>query len=118
MVVEALAGELVSRLGLADCDFEYGPLVEDGPYVARDGSLVNFDPRSSDRPLAEIDLPVWAGTQAVGRYRMHLSSGSPPSPDRLLAAVGIAEQAGAALAAGPPIAPPAPPRPRRLRLVR
>ncbi len=117
MVVEALAGELASRLDLADCDFEYGPVPEDRPYVTRDGHLVNFDPRSSDGPSLEIDVPVWAGAQAVGRYRMYLSSPSPPSPDRLLTAVGIAEQAGAALAAGPPT--PSPPgRPRRLRLVR
>lgn len=118
MVVGALAGELASRLGLADCDFEYGPLADDRPYVARDGSLVNFDPHSSDGPLVEIDLPVWAGTQAVGRYRMYLSSASPPSSDRLLAAVGIAEQAGAALAAGPHAMALSPGRPRRLRLVR
>jgi hypothetical protein len=118
MVVEALAGELVSRLGLADCDFEYGPLVDDRPYVGRDGSLVNFETRSSDGSWAEIDLPVWAGTEVVGRYRMYLSSGSPPSTDRLLAAVGIAEQAGAALAAGPPVPQPTPARTRRLRLVR
>ena len=123
MVVEALAGELVSRLGLADCNFEYGPAVADRPYVARDGSLVNFDAVSSDRSFGEIDLPVWAKTEAVGRYRLHLSSASPPSSDRLLAAVGIAEQAGAALAASPPSPPPPPPPPptgrsRRLRLVR
>jgi hypothetical protein len=118
MVVEALAGELVSRLGLADCDFEYGPAAADRPYVARDGSLVNFDAASSGCYFAEIDLPVWAKTEAVGRYRLHLSSGSPPSSERLLAAVGIAEQAGAALAASPPFPAPKAGRSRRLRLVR
>jgi Domain of unknown function (DUF4118) len=118
MVVEALAGELVSRLGLVDCDFEHGPPVADRPYVTRDGSLVSFDGASSDCSLTEIDLPVWVGTEVAGRYRMQLSSGSPPSHDRLIAAVGIAEQAGAALAASPPFPPPGPGRPRRLRLVR
>jgi hypothetical protein len=118
MVVEALAGELVSRLGLADCDFEYGPAVADRPYVARDGTLVNFDAASSDCSLDEIDLPVWAKSEAVGRYRLHLAPGAPPSSDRLLAAVGIAEQAGAALATSRPPPPLAPGRSRRLRLVR
>ena len=35
MVVQALAGELVSRLRLADCEFEYGALVPGRAYVAR-----------------------------------------------------------------------------------
>lgn len=118
MVVEALAGELVTRLGLADCDFEYGPPVAARPYVARDANLVNSDLAPSDCSLAEIDLPVWIGTEVVGRYHMKLLSGSIPSAERLVAAVGIAEQAGAALAASAPLEPPAPRRPRSLRLVR
>jgi len=118
MVVEALAGELVSRLGLADCDFEYGPPPAGRPYLARDGSLVNFAGAADGPSVSEIDLPVWAGPEVVGRYHLHLSSGSPPSPDRLLAAVGLAEQAGAALAASSSLPPPPPGRARRLRLVR
>lgn len=118
IVVQALAGELVCRLGLVDCDFEYSPPAADRPYVARDGSLVNFDAPANGCALVEVDLPVWAGTEAVGRYRLQLSPGTPPSPDRLLVAVGIAEQAGAALAASPLSSPPAPVRPRRLRIVR
>jgi Domain of unknown function (DUF4118) len=117
MVVGALAGELVSRVGLADCEFEYGPPLGDRPCIARDGSLVYVGGLVHEYLAAEVDLPVWAGTDVVGRYRLSLAPGSPPTSDRLQAAVGIAEQAGAALAASRPPAEP-PVRPRRLRLLR
>jgi hypothetical protein len=117
-VVPALARELVARLDLADCRFEVGPLSGERPYVARDGSLVGFTGRPPDARIVEMDLPVWTGHQIVGCYRMSLASGTRPDRDRLVAAVGIAEQAGAAFAASRPDGPEGPPRPRRLRLVR
>jgi hypothetical protein len=118
MVVEALGGELISRLGLNDCEFEEALPTGDRPYVARDGSLVHLDGQTHGPSMREIDLPVWAGAEVVGHYRLYLSSGPLPSRDRLLAAVGIAEQAGAALAASHPRPSPAPLRSRRLRLLR
>jgi Domain of unknown function (DUF4118) len=120
MVVEALAGELVTRLGLADCEFLYGPPTGDSPCIARDGSLIDLGPRVVQAPVTEIDLPVWAGAEVVGRYRLSLGQGPLPARDRLLAAVGIAEQAGAALAASNSSLSPAPgpSRPRRLHLLR
>lgn len=130
LVVAALAGELASRLALADCQFEHGPPTGDRPCVARDGRLVDLGdglradgrrPEVGDRlreaPITTIDLPVWTGMEVVGRYRMTLRPGPAPDHERLVAAVGIAEQAGAALARSWP-RPPAPNRPRRLRLVR
>lgn len=118
MVVEALGGELVSRLGLNDCEFKHSLPTGDCPYVARDGSLVHPDGQPEGPLMREIDLPVWAGSDLVGHYRLYLSSGPPPSPDRLLVAVGIAEQAGAALAGSHSPPPPVPLPPRRLRLLR
>lgn len=130
LVVAALAGELASRLALADCQFERGPPTGDRPCVARDGRLVDLGDglredgrradlgdRLGDAPINAIDLPVWRGVEVVGRYRMTLRPGPPPDHERLVAAVGIAEQAGAALAGSWP-RPPASDRPRRLRLVR
>jgi hypothetical protein len=117
MVVGALAGELVARLSLADCQFEFGPLTGERPYITRDGGLVDARGRQPTGRLTEIDLPVWAGRELAGRYRMTLRDGMSPGPDRLLAAAGIAEQAGAALAGGRPAPFPAPSRPRRLRVV-
>jgi hypothetical protein len=118
VVVGALAGELVARLGLVDCEFAYGAPGGDRPCVARDGSLVQLDGELPTGPVTEIDLPVWTGTDVIGRYRMTLGPGPLPSPDRLLTAVGIAEQAGAALAGQRPDPPSGGPRLRRLRLVR
>jgi hypothetical protein len=117
MVVAALAGELVSRLDLADCQFELGRPVGDRPYVARDGELVSPGPASPESGLTEVDLPVWAGKDIVGRFRLALRPGALPGRERLLAAVGIADQAGAALAAGRQPTP-APSTQRWLRLVR
>lgn len=119
LVVSALAGELASRIGVADCDFQYGPPPGDRPCVARDGTLVSLGAPVGSSAATEIDLPVWAGTDVVGCFRLQLASSSPPSADRLLAAVGIAEQAGAALATRrlSPENPP-PGRSRQLRLLR
>ena len=118
MVVEALAGELVSRLALNDCEFVHGLPPGDRPYIGRDGRVVPPDGRPRDQTAGQIDLPVWTGSEVAGYYRLYLAAGPPPSPDRLLAAVGIAEQAGAALSASHAAPPTMPARPRRLRLLR
>jgi hypothetical protein len=117
MVVTALAGELVSRLDLLDCEFRYGLPGGDRPYIARDGSIIAVVGGDTDHGLAELDLPVWTGDEMRGYYRMTLGSPTTPPRHRLLAAVGIGEQAGAALA-GQLVDPLPGPRPRRLRLVR
>jgi hypothetical protein len=118
VVVGALAGELTARLGLEDCEFDHGPPSGDHPCVARNGSLIFPDGGRRELSAAEIDLPVWAGLEVVGCYRLSLPSGVLPTADRLLAAVGIAEQAGAALvAARPPVLLPQSRSPR-LRILR
>jgi hypothetical protein len=117
MVVAALAGELTTRLGLVDCHFGYGAPIGDRPLVARDGQLVHPGQPQSSPSVEEIDLPVWVGSEVVGRFRLTLRAGVLPDRERLLAAVGIAEQAGAALA-GRHDRTPTPTPPRRLRLVR
>jgi K+-sensing histidine kinase KdpD len=117
VVVRALAGELQSRLDLADCEFEYGPPSGARLCVSRDAQLVQLSEAAPVSSASEVDLPVWLGTSVVGRYRLTLSS-SRPSRDRLLAAVGIAEQAGAALAGSHPDPLPRGGGSRRLRRVR
>jgi hypothetical protein len=118
VVVAALGGELVSRLGLADCRFEYGPLTGERPYVNRDGLLVDSGERPREGLPAGIDLPVWAGRRLAGHYLMTLRGDTLPDHDRLVAALGIAEQAGAALAGRVPELSLAAARPRWLRPVR
>ncbi len=56
LIAGALAGELMGRLNLADCQFELGLLPGDQPYVALDGSLVNVDGRRPTGRLAAVDL--------------------------------------------------------------
>jgi hypothetical protein len=122
LVVSALAGELVTRLDLGDCEFVYGPLDADRAYVTREGTVIGHsDAAEAGRsaPLV-LNLPVWTGDTIRGYYRLTFKSPAVPPSDRLLVAVGISEQAGAALATQlvdpGPAAPAA--RPRRLRLVR
>ena len=114
LVIGALAGELIGRLDLADCRFVPAPPAGDHPTVTRDGRLE----RSGAGDLFVVDLPVWSGNAVVGRFEMEPAAGRSLPADRLLTAVGIAEQAGAALAAAPPAEPLRPVRGRRLRLVR
>jgi hypothetical protein len=111
VIVGALAGELTTTLGLLDCEFEAGPPAGERPVVRRDGTLSH-----SGSAIDTVDLPVWTGQTVIGRYRLVFPSGQMPDRDRLLTAVAIADQAGAALAALQP-APEQPP-PRRLRLIR
>jgi hypothetical protein len=118
VVVGALAGELTARLGLEDCEFDHEPPSGDHPCVARNGRLVFPDGRRREPSAGEIDLPVWAGLEVVGRYRLSLAPGALPTAERWLTAVGIAEQAGAALVASRPPALPPQSRPPRLRILR
>ncbi|HUE58362.1 MAG TPA: DUF4118 domain-containing protein [Acidimicrobiales bacterium] len=115
VVVRALAGELQSLLGLEDCEFEFGPPSGKRLCVSRDGTLVRIGPEADgDR---EVDLPVWLGGEVVGCYRMTTGLVA-PTKDRLAVALGIAEQAGAALAGCQPDPTTGTGRRRRMHLVR
>ncbi|HEX6392375.1 MAG TPA: DUF4118 domain-containing protein [Acidimicrobiales bacterium] len=116
VVVRALAGELQELLHLEDCEFEFGPPSGKRLCVSREASLIALGPKVT--ATRDIDLPVWLGSEVVGRYRMTVS-GDPPSRDRLAVALGLADQAGAALAGSQPDpSPGGPTRRRRMHLVR
>ena len=115
MVVGALAGELQSLLGLQDCEFEFGPPTGRRLCVSLDGALVRIGPEIAGTP--EIDLPVWVGGEVAGCYRM-IPGPVAPSKQRLKVALGVAEQAGAALAGSQPDPPAGGTRRRRMHLVR
>lgn len=121
VIVRALAGELQAQLGLTDCEFEFGPPTGSRRCVSRDGRIVQLGTGPMLAFPAELDLPVWLGSDVVGRYSMTLGGTSLPSPDRLQVAAGIADQAGAALAGcrpDPQPDPPPGPSARRLHPVR
>ena len=50
-------------------------------------------------PTQNVDLPVRSGGWLLGHFLLTPTPGKPVSPDRLLVAVAIADQVGAALAA-------------------
>ena len=50
-------------------------------------------------PTQSVDLPVRSGGWLLGHFLLTPTPGKPVSPDRLLVAVTIADQVGAALAA-------------------
>ena len=117
MVVEALAGELVSRLALNDCEFADGPPPGDRPYVGRDGRVVPPETRPPAGAGGQIDLPVWAGSQVVGYYRLYVSPGPPPprtgcwrqlgSRSRRGPLCGVARHPSSVACKHPPVAPAA-----------
>lgn len=118
LVIEALATELASGLSLSDCAFEPGPPEGDVAFVGRDATVVRLDGTAAAHHRDLLDLPVWSSGEIVGRFRMVLRPGTALGPAQLQLAVGIADQAGAALHGQ---MPPGGGRPRRgggLRLVR
>lgn len=116
LVIEALATELSSGLSLRQCSFESGPPNGDVPFVGRDATIVRLDNASPGEPEDSLDLPVWSSGEIIGRFRMVLGPRTTLGVAQLQLAVGIADQAGAALHG---LGPPSPdPRRAALRLVR
>ena len=71
-------------------------------------------------PLRAAELAVWGQGERLGYYVLEFAPGPPPERDRLLVAVTLADQVGAAfMAQAPPTLPPEPaPPPSGLRVVR
>lgn len=104
-VVLATASELTHLLGLVDCRYVTGertgpPL----PTVVRDGSTWwGPTPWRTERwgfPSEGVAVPVLANGREVGRFVLSTPVGLPITPDQLLKAVALADQAGAAMVAG------------------
>lgn len=116
LVLEALISELTSGLSLVECTFEIGPPSGEAPFVGRDGTIVRLDDSASPEVEGPLDLPVWSSGEIVGHFRMVRSPDTVLEVPQLQLAIGIADQAGAAMLAH---IPPAGKPPRRgLRLVK
>ena len=110
-VLLATASELTHLLHLVDCRYELGPTDPDGPVLAvveRDGT-VKWGPTlwETDRwgmPRDGVTIPIWANGQRRGRFLLRGPIGLPYSLDVLSRAVGLVDQAGAALASRPAVA--------------
>jgi len=108
-------------LGLADCTFETEPSDPARSTLRRDGTLVGPRLPSPVVPVSAAELPVWGQGERLGSYVLEFAAGPAPERDRLLVAVTLADQVGAAfMAQAPPTLPPDPsePPPTSLRVVR
>jgi hypothetical protein len=120
MVIQSVAGEIARLLGLSNCTFE-----TEGPDPAhstlrRDGTLVGPLVPSAVAPTGAAELPVWGQGERLGYYVLEFAPGPLPERERLLVAVTLADQVGAAfMAQAPPALPTDPePPPTSLRVVR
>jgi K+-sensing histidine kinase KdpD len=104
-VVMTVAVQLAQALDLADCRFEIDYHDERAvPRIDRDGKVwwgVNqWRIDEFGLPPWGVELPVWGHGRQVGRFMMMPKSARPVDPADLVTAVTLADQAGAALAAG------------------
>jgi len=103
VVVAAAAEELSELLSLRDCRFTTH---DPGDVAARvtpigEVRLGNEIWSTADLglPTRNVDLPVRSGGWLLGHFLLTPTPGKPVPPDRLLVAVAIADQVGAALVA-------------------
>jgi K+-sensing histidine kinase KdpD len=104
-VVMNVALQLAQQLGLADCRFELE--YEDErivPHVDRSGTVWwganQWDTRRWGLPPWGVELPVWGHGRQLGRFFLVPEDARSVDSDALVSAVALADQAGAALAAG------------------
>lgn len=102
-VVDQVASQLTSLLGLDGCRFEYGTLVGQPPRLEPDGTVVaghrHWDVAEFGFPPGEIELRTFAAGEYCGRYMLRPAPGSRPSLQARLVAVTLADLAGRAIGA-------------------
>jgi len=103
-VVEAVADELRSLLGLRECWFDTSRAERPGPTIDRNGNVswgrIWWGVDTLGLPGKEITIEVEHDVRRLGRYVLVAEAGTKVRRDQLLAAVTLADQAGAALGAG------------------
>ncbi len=104
-VVEAVADELRSLLGLRECWFDTSRSERPGPTIDRNGNVswgrIWWGVDTLGLPGKEITIEVEHDVRRLGRYVLVAEAGTKVWRDQLLAAVTLADQAGAALGASP-----------------
>jgi hypothetical protein len=103
-VVAAVAEELQSLLRLRNCWFETSRPEGPGPTIDRNGNVswgrIWWGLDTLGLPGKEITIDVEHDQRRLGRYVLVAEPGTRVRRDQLLAAVTLADQAGAALGAG------------------
>jgi K+-sensing histidine kinase KdpD len=101
-VVLAVANELKDMLGLRSCWFEPSFAEKPGPFIEREGTVswgaLRWGCTTLGLPAEEITLVVEHQCRPLGRYVLLAPPGTRVTEDALLAAVALADQAGAARA--------------------
>ena len=102
------------------CREETSTLISAAKAAAGPGEVVFLGVDSTEAaPISSAELPVWGQGERLGYYVLEFAPGPPPERERLLVAVTLADQVGAAfMAQAPPTAPPDPTPPTSLRVVR
>jgi K+-sensing histidine kinase KdpD len=103
-VVEAVAEELRSLLGLRECWFDTSRPERPSPTIDRNGNVswgrIWWGVDTLGLPGKEITVEVEHDVRRLGRYVLVAEAGTKVRRDQLLAAVTLADQAGAALGTG------------------
>lgn len=102
VLIGAVAAEIGAASGATECWFSQEPLAAGTPVVGRDGTIE----RRPRTPSADAALPVWALGQVVGHFLLRAPAGGALDASRLVVAVTLADQVGAALAAHTTVLPP------------
>jgi len=106
-VVDAVAQELQGLLGLIDARFETSQPERPGPTIDRNGNVswgrIWWGVDTLGLPGKEITIEVEHDRRRLGRFVLLAEPGTKVRRDQLLAAVTLADQAGAALGAGTPV---------------
>jgi K+-sensing histidine kinase KdpD len=111
LLIEQVRGQLSRLLGLAACRFQHGAAgIGNPPRLLRDGRITTAGPawnteHESLPPGRETELLVEAGGLLQGRFLLTPGPGARPSLEQRLVAIGLADQAGAALASARPAGP-------------
>ncbi|MGX7681656.1 DUF4118 domain-containing protein [Jatrophihabitans sp. DSM 45814] len=100
-LIDRVAGQLITLLGLRGCRFHYGTGIGN-PRLEHDGGLMwgasRWDVDSEGFPDGrETELLVSSGGRFWGRFLMTPTSGARPDLTQRLAAIAMADQVGAAL---------------------
>ncbi len=103
-VLMSVATQLRELLALQDCRFVRRPPSGKGAWIQTDGTVrlnpLRWPAATVGLPTRQVELPVRGGGQALGTFILTPTPGEPISHDRCVVAVALADQLGAALAAG------------------
>jgi hypothetical protein len=103
-VITAVENELKDLLGLRSCRFETAFADRPGAFIEREGDVMygnlRWEPSRMGLPSKEVSLVVQGQGRPFGRFVLVPTPGQPVSLDRLTVAVALADQVGAAMAAG------------------